>query len=506
QTLGRISFPVSASVQAQRHFTRGVLLLHSFEYQDARAEFTAAQKVDPNFAMAYWGEAMTYNEPVWFAQDPVSARAALRRLAPTAEGRRAKAPTSREKAYLNAVETLYGAGTKEERDFAYSGAMQSIHEAYPDDPEAAALYALSLIGTCHRGRDPRVYMRAAAIVEDVAVKNPGHPGALHYLIHCYDDPVHAPLGLRAARRYAGIAPESAHARHMPSHIFFGLGMWPEAAAANESAWNWAREKAKRSKRPVEAGGYHALWWLEYAYLQQGRYADARRTVVAMGTIAGAGAAPPLRFHLIQMRAMYSIETGAPYEADAETTGIDLAAAGADLLARGMTALNTGNKDQAEELLKRLQVLQKPFATLPASDIHRHVYAGDQETLQIMGNELAALLRLADGKSREAVELLKSAVALEEKTPFEFGPPQPPKPAHELLGEVLLQLNQPALARVQFELGLLRSPKRALSLLGLARSLTQSGNSTAARKIYGELHAIWSQADPEVRSALEGSLR
>ena len=188
--LGRIVFPTSGPAEAQKHFIRGVLLLHSFEYRKAREEFLSAQKVAPAFAMAYWGEAMTYNEPVWFAQDLSAARAALKRLP-------ANAPTERERAYLAAVEILYGEGSKESRDFAYATAMRRLHEKYPDDQEAAAFYALSLLGTCHQGRDFRTYMNAAAIAEALLAKNPEHPGALHYAIHSYDDPIHAPLGLRA---------------------------------------------------------------------------------------------------------------------------------------------------------------------------------------------------------------------------------------------------------------------------------------------------------------------
>lgn len=499
--LGRIVFPVSGPPEAQKRFTRGVLFLHSFEYLDAREEFIAARTLAPNFAMAYWGEAMTYNEPAWFAQEPASARTALSRLGATSAQRRSKAPTEREKAYLNAVEILYGQGTKEERDLAYAAAMRSIHQTYPKDLEAAAFYALALIGTCHHGRDFRTYMQAAAIAEDIFAANPEHPGAIHYLIHCYDDPIHAPLGLRAARLYAAIAPQAAHARHMPAHIFFALGMWQEGAAANEDAWNVSRANAARKGLPIEAGGYHALWWLEYAYLQQGRYADAYRVLQTIGQIAVAPLPPLLRFHLVHMRVMYSIETGKPYQAGVDTSGLDMSASGADLFASGMTALNSGLRDQAERSLASLQP-----STAPQSDHHRHLYPGDVQALQIMQKELAALLHMADGKSGEAIELMKAAVALEDKAVFESGPPLPPKPAHELLGEILLQLGQSNLARVQFEISLTRSPKRALSLLGLARSFAQGGNKAAARQIYDELRKMWSAADPAILKALDDSLR
>jgi hypothetical protein len=214
RTLGHIDFPTSASGEAQEHFVQGVLLLHSFEYADAREEFQAASKIDPAFAMAYWGEALTFTHPVWVEQDESAGRAVLARLGPTREARLAKAPTQREKDYLSAVEILYGDGDKVARDAAYAQAMGSVMKKYPDDLEAAALYAVALLGTCEYERQFPVYMRAAAVAEEVFAKNPQHPGAVHYLIHAYDDPVHAPLGLRPARVYAKLAGSASHALHI----------------------------------------------------------------------------------------------------------------------------------------------------------------------------------------------------------------------------------------------------------------------------------------------------
>lgn len=488
--LGRIGFPTSGPAEAQKHFIRGVLFLHSFEYRKAREEFLSAQKVAPAFAMAYWGEAMTYNEPVWFAQDLDSARAVLKRLPPNA-------PTERERAYLGAVEILYGEGTKENRDFAYATAMRRLHEKYPDDHEAAAFYALSLLGTCHQGRDFRTYMKAAAIAEAVLAKNPEHPGALHYAIHSYDDPIHAPLGLRAARAYASVAPAATHALHMPSHIFFAMGLWDAAVRSNEDAW-----KASLT-HPIESGGYHALWWLQYAYLQQGRFVDARRVLATMEQRTAAQPSPRLRFHLVQMHALYSIETGEPTKAGLDVSDIDLSARAANLFVAGTDALNRGRRQDAERSLAALRNLQSSAAA--GGSQHGHVYQGDVQAVAITEHQLAALLLMADGKSKEAIEVMKKAVATEDKTPYEFGPPMPPKPAHELLGEILLSLDQPDLARVQFELALLRAPKRALSLLGLARSLAQSGRKAEAREVYEELRRMWSRADPELLKALEQSV-
>lgn len=503
--LGRISFPTSGPADAQSHFLRGVLFLHSFEYREAREEFAQARKIAPDFAMAYWGEAMTYNEPLWFAQDRDGALAALKRLGATPAQRLAKAPTEREKSYVRAVETLFGAGAKEARDLAYSTAMRDLHRAYPEDDEAAAFYALSLVGTCHRGRDFRVYMQAAAVVEEVFARNQQHPGALHYLIHCYDDPIHAPLGLRAARIYANVAPEAAHALHMPSHIFFASGMWDEAVKSNEDAWAASVQKAKRRGAPIEAGGYHSLWWLSYAYLQQGRYQEARRTLRLMEQVASPDALPLVRFHLVQMRAAFAIDTGEPYIASTRTSDLDLPAVGADLLAAGLSALNHGRRADADAALAGLRGMRERAGAPVASDAHAgygHSYPGDAQAVEIMESELAALLMMTDGNAKEAIGLMKKAVELEDRMAFEFGPPVPPKPAHELFGEILLQLGQPQLARVQFELALLRTPRRALSLMGLARAYSQSGDRAAAQRTYGEIERMWHKADTELRKALQ----
>jgi hypothetical protein len=244
QELGVIDFPTSGSASAQPLFIKGVLLMHSFEYDDAREAFIEAEKADPSFAMAYWGEAMTFNHPVWQRTSPDQARAALAKLAATPEARRAKAPTEREKDWLGAVEKLYGSGdassastslsaSKLARDLAYADAMKRMVEKYPADDEVKAFYALALLGTSHGGRDVAIYMRAAAIVEQVYARNPQHPGAAHYLIHAYDDPIHAPLGLRYADAYSKIAPAASHALHMPSHIYVAMGMWDESASINE---------------------------------------------------------------------------------------------------------------------------------------------------------------------------------------------------------------------------------------------------------------------------------
>src|SRR5947209_7231062 len=249
--VGEVAFANSGPLEAQEPFLRGLALLHNFEYPDAAEQFRKAEAVDPDFAMAYWGEAMTFTHPVWMQQDLDAARAVLGRLGATPEARLAKARTERERDYLRAVEVLYGSGTKEERDFRYSDAMAALHQRYPQDVDATAFYALSLLGTAHQGRDFATYMRSAALLEEVFPTHQRHPGVLHYLIHSYDDPIHAPLGMRAARLYGKVAPNAGHALHMTSHIFVALGLWDDVIAANERAIGVVNRHRADKRQPAE---------------------------------------------------------------------------------------------------------------------------------------------------------------------------------------------------------------------------------------------------------------
>ena len=495
--LGRIDFPTSGSAAAQSHFIQGVLLLHSFEYDDAREEFQAASKIEPGFAMAYWGEALTYTHPVWVEQDVKSARQALARLGPTAEARIAKAPTEREKDYLRAVEALYGEGTKVERDVAYAEAMGRMHEKYPDDMEAATLYAVALLGTCQHDRNYAVYMRAAAVAEEVFAKNPQHPGAAHYLIHAYDDPVHAPLGLRAARVYAKIAGSASHAQHMPSHIFIAMGMWDDVVASNVASVEVADARAARKGLGPDARNYHSLFWLEYAYLQEGRKADARRVLEDVARSAAQIGSPHSMSNLQTMRAFYELETG---EADGLSGNVDAAKGGvtartAMLMAHGALAVRQGRIEEARGLLTQLraglgaagggpEAHPAGMTMSPAGGMY------PPKDAEIMGRELEAMVLRASGQRDEALRLLTAAAAEEDGLSFEFGPPMPVKPAHELLGEMLLADGRAKEARVEFERTLAKCPKRTLALRGLAKAAAQSGDAAAAARAQQDLKAFW----------------
>src|SRR5438132_3464491 len=291
QAYGEVAFVNSGPAAAQSDFLHGLAQLHNFEYDDAAEHFRKAQQVAPDCALDFWGEAMTKNHALWHEEDVPAAGLILKRLGLSPAARLAKATTVREKIYLQSVEVLFSDGTKDERDRRYESVLAELHRKFPEDVDAAAFYALSILGTAEHGRDFATYMRAAAVLEEVFPQHPRHPGVVHYLIHSYDDSIHAPLGLRAARIYAKIAPEAGHAQHMTSHIFLALGMWDEEVKANETAiavGNCLRQKA--GGPPVRCGHYNE--WLEYGYLQQGRVADARRVLEGCRQAVERAAAAP----------------------------------------------------------------------------------------------------------------------------------------------------------------------------------------------------------------------
>jgi tetratricopeptide (TPR) repeat protein len=494
--LGTISFPNSGPRSAQRPFIRGVMLLHSFEYDDAAAAFREAQRLAPGFALAYWGEAMTLTHPVWNEQDRDAARAVLARLATTPEARHAKAPTPREQGYLEAVDILYGDGPKARRDTLYSAAMGRLAAAYPADLEARAFYALSLMGLSQATRDIPAYMRAGALAEDVFLKNPDHPGAAHYIIHAFDDPIHAPLGLRAARAYSKIAPGADHAQHMTSHIFVALGMWDETVAANETAVG--------PDRAVWPPGHYTAW-LGYGYEQQGRLAEARRLLETVRPNLGDPPRAGWRAHLLAMRAHYLVLSerwsdsvvGWPLD----PTGVSAVPRAMDAFALGYAALRRGERPVADSLLAVVSALADTSAP-PVTDRH----GGNPAVPGILASELRALLRAADGAGDEAVALLREAAGREAGLPLEYGPPDLVKPPRELLGELLLAQGKPAEAEREFTSALALTPRRTPSLLGLARAAAAAGDAPVAAQALAELRAIWHRADSDLPGLAEVTRR
>lgn len=478
--LGVLDFPNSGSDDAQDAFDRGVKLLHSFEFDDARAAFVEAQSIDPGFAMAIWGEAMTLNHPLWAQQDRETALDVLAKLPVRGE----RETTAREERYLDAVFVLYGEGDKPSRDRAYRDAMRQLHEDYPDDLEAAAFYSLSILGSVYE-RDFRTYMKAASIAEEVFAKQPKHPGAAHYLIHSYDDQVHAPLGLRAAREYSKIAPAASHAQHMVSHIYTSLGMWDEVVEANITAVRVSEESMQRSGRDLAMRSKHSLHWLEYALLQQGRFDEARDALEMMKKDVVALPNAGNRRHNAMLRASYAVEDPiAPRILTlTDTTGLSLYDFAIDRFGSAFVAIAKGNADTAHIELAQLKARIDGATVLSVEEgLHGDdsaTSADDFLLATIVARQIEALLLFRDGDTDQAIQIMAGAAKDENARPLYYGPPHVPKPSSELLGEMFLMLGRPDEAAAQFQDSLERNTGKSQSLLGLARAQEALGDNAAA---------------------------
>jgi tetratricopeptide (TPR) repeat protein len=452
---------------------------------------------------------MTYNQTLWRKEDVVQAREALARLAPSPAARAARARTPTEKGLLAAVDVLFGDGDAATRRQAYADAMGRLYDTDPQNPDVASFYALALMGTMSRGligneeaheghvhglAGSDVQSRVAAILTKVLAAYPQHPGALHYLLHDYDDPRNAHLGLNAARTLAKLAPASSHARHMPSHIFLQLGMWRDAAASDRAAFDASTEWVKKKNLSPALRNYHALAWLEYELLQRGRYAEAWSTIAELEPLVKSTRAQgdvTLLSDLASMRARFVVETRRWQLMSSEANFANVN----DLFAIGAANARLKQPDRAE-------VVRKALAARAQSP-----QEGDlRPAIAIMEREVAALIEQAAGRVDQAITILREAAREELALPLPLGLPEPVKPANELLGEVLLEARKPREAIDAFGQALLRHPNRSLSVLGLARAAAAAGDMQTADRRFGELLENYADADADVRAAVAGEAR
>ena len=503
---------LASADQAKPHFLRGITALHNFEYEEANEAFVQARTIEPGFALAYWGEAMTYYQVLWRNENVEAARRALAALAPTPSARAAKAENAKDKGLLAAAEILFGEGDPDARHTRYAEAMGELSASDPDDPDVASLYALALMGTMsrsligsggtHEVHQPElagsdVQRRVAAILSRVLASHPQHPGALHYLLHNYDDPEHARLALGAARTYARVAGSASHALHMPAHIFQQLGLWHDAAAADRAAYEASREWTRRKNLGPAMRNFHALSWFEYELLQLGRYREASQTLDDITSVIAidAPSAPathgphqPLVSDLSSMRARFVIESRRWNMLGRERNfgNVD------ELLAIGMSAANTNNPELAE--LSRQALAQRAQAD----------QEGDlRPAIAIMEREVAALIAHAGGRGNEAIAILEAATQAELALPAPLGLPSPAKPAPELLGEMLLEAGRAKEAQQSFEQALRRNANRSASVIGLARAAMAASDTATAHARYREFLVNYDGADeglPEVGEA------
>ena len=509
--LGRVHMEVSCSASVASGFDRALALLHNFWYARALTAFQEAAQADPECAMAYWGAAMTYNHPFWDAPTPEDEQAAW---ALVQKGMRAREQTPREKMYLDAVATLYwdgGAGSKSARDAAYRDAMAAAYQKYPDN-EIKLFYGLAILGTIEEG--PRGFERqalAAKLFEDVYAKNPEHPGVLHYLIHVYDDPVHAAQGLKAARAYAKAAAAVPHALHMPSHIFTRLGYWEESVATNENAWRTSEADVKNAGESEAYRDFHSLNYLQYAYLQLGRYRDAKRVTdiiaaqyEALPNKTTAPDSPDLEARHVRGRTIYALPDRVAYgyfdmlsryvlETGSwrEISQIPLVAPSRDFGAMKLQ-LEATVAAERKDVARAKAAANRIGALLDEPNLHPFV----RQILTLQWKETEAIAAQAAGDVRGAIARMDEAVAIEDSIYALSQPPYPPIPAHELYATMLMQMNRPADAEKHFVETLKRTPGRPNAIYGIAKAAEALGDGDTAAKRYAEFLALWRNADSD----------
>jgi tetratricopeptide (TPR) repeat protein len=490
QQFGSIVFPTSGAPAAQEAFLTGVKALHNFQFDEAAVAFQQAQKADPQFALAYWGEAMSHNHPLWAQQDLEKAKAALERLAPTHEARLAMAKLPKEKAFLDAMQALYyGPGEKLARDIAYSASLARMYEQWPDDNEIGTFYALSLLGTVRPGdAGYRRQALAASIAETIFARNPNHPGAAHFIIHSFDDPDHAPLALQAANAYAKIAPSAAHALHMPSHIYVQRGMWQQVVDSNIVAYKAAVDLNAKLKLAEGREDFHTLGWLSYANLMLGKFDESKKNVdLAKATADRNPTSAGIRDGYLGMRARHIQETG-QWE-KLELPAAAAPAAGGDHAV--MPGMNMGPPQGSATWVYIVGVSAAKLGDMATADAAEAQLKAIRERAQggpnayavrphlVRERELGAVVRWAKGQKEEALGLAKAAVDVEMTMEAPSGPPDPIKPAYELYGELLAEAGRDKEAAAAFEQSLLRTPNRTPSVKGLARVAAKARQSSAA---------------------------
>lgn len=498
--LGEINFPVTGAVAAQPYFKKGLLLLHSFEYDDAREAFLEAQEIDSTFAMTYWGEAMTYNHSLWQKQEKEKAIAALEKLGADSETRAALIQTPIEKDFFQAIEILFGEGTKYERDVAYKNYMEELAKKYPDNHEVAAFYAISLLGSSRNGRDEELYGKSARIVQGIIKENPGHPGALHYLIHSYDDPVHAHLAKTAADSYSKVAPDAAHALHMPSHIYVALGKWNDVVTSNIASWNASIKRLERKEIDDKNGSYHAYNWLQYGLLQRGEVDLAADLLTKMQDYTDENSEKQARRYLIAMKGAYLVETN---DWTSDLANIEIKTADLPITSRTGYAFLEGMKfyhqNEADSLRKVIAAIQKDrlkskamvgekgFAMCSAGGYaNKPPNQLDIDMVEVMEMELSAYLAAMKGDFATTNDWFEKATALDEDLNYSFGPPTILKPVHEAYGEWLLTQKQPEAALVIFEQSLERHPRRLLSLQGKKQAAALLNKDVIVKEVEEEI--------------------
>ncbi|MFN2398224.1 MAG: tetratricopeptide repeat protein [Gemmatimonadaceae bacterium] len=492
ESLGTVSFPTSCGPAVQPRVDRAVAMLHSFWFEEAHKAFSDIAATDTTCAMAHWGIAMTlWGNP--FARQPIPGD--LQRAGLAAAERAAElAPSAghRERMYIDAALALWREGDKLDhlaRLARHEDAMKKLYEMHPEDQEAALFYGRAMIANAPpTDLEFKRQLQAATMLEPLFEKQPNHPGLAHYIIHTFDSPKLASHGLSAAKRYAAIAPAAPHALHMPSHIFTRLGHWDESITTNHRS---------ASAEPDSNAAVHANDYMVYAYLQQGRDADALNVVARSRPAANRFYGAILGYNAAAMPARYALERSAWREAAAlpyDSTSAPFVEA-VTRFARAIGAARSANASQASVEVAALAALRDSLKA--RSDTYWSTIVEAQRLAA------SAWIAHAGGRNEEAVRQARQGAELEETVEKHPVTPGPLLPARELEGDLLLKLGRPADALRAYEKTLTREPHRARALYGAARAAEKTGNRTVARAHYKELLRLMDRADasrPEVKAA------
>jgi quercetin dioxygenase-like cupin family protein/tetratricopeptide (TPR) repeat protein len=499
EKLGEVSFPVSCNEAAQKEFNRGMALFHSFWFDPAKQSFAKVLEHDPECGMAHWGIAiMSMGNPFTWPTNPAASKAG----APSAaQARRVGGKTEREREYIAALGTLFKDWETTEfrpRALAFEQAMQRVAAKYPQDDEAQILYALALnVTALPTDKAFTNQLKAAAILEPLFKKHPDHPGVAHYLIHTYDYAELAEKGLPAARSYGGIAPSVPHALHMPSHIFSRVGLWREMVEANRASYLAAKGELKEETLGIGAyDALHAMDYMVFGQLQQAQDKAAKQLVDEAGAIQKVNVenfVAAYAFAAIPSR--YALERGDWKRAAAlRLSPADLAwnkfpqSEAILVFARGLGAARSGDVAAARRDLERLHALKESLTAAKSG------YWAGQTDFQI--KTLNAWIALAETRHAEAVQMMRAAAEAEEASDKHPVTPGNVVPSRELLGEMLMALNQPAQALAEFERSLKRDPSRFRGIYGAARAAEASGNREKARDYYAKLQTLAAERDTE----------
>jgi tetratricopeptide (TPR) repeat protein len=495
EEVGSVHFLTSCSKAAQPGFNRAVALLHSFQYEQARQAFNEVAALDPSCAMTQWGVAMSHYHGLWKNGDTGAGRLALRKAQQIAASN--PATTSRERVYIDALAEVYAEDAKDTtaydrgkdataHDQAFETKMGDLQAAYPDDTEAAIFHAITLYIVAPATDKTFVNQRRCGeILEPIFPKQPHHPGVAHYIIHCYDNPVLAERGLTAARMYAKIAPASAHANHMPSHLFTRVGSWDESIASNRrSAQLAAAAEPASSNGEARDQRLHALDYLEYAYLQSGQVKQAKAVLAEMNAL------PPVSgltltgdYALAAVPARAAIELGNWEQASALKVreGAVPWAEAITWAAIGEGSARSGNLDRAAMAEQKLAALRD------VASKQNNVYWSNQ--IEVQRREVAAWIAEQGGKKSEAIAQMQSAAELEESMDKNAVTPGAVTPAREMLAELLLLESKPQESLSAYEAVLKVAPNRFNALYGAARAAESSGKETVAKQYIQKLSEI-----------------